>query len=146
MTLWIPCCIQSPGAHLQHGVAFLNSPASTQFDVMSVVAYQLLSTELSCSRTAGVQHQPVTPGRGRRSGRPGSALACCETLQESGDGLSGLSQNTQVQADFDDSTMPAVPKRPRTGAYCTYLHPPTSYCCCCLPDDVMWFLRLQRWC
>ena len=65
-------------------------------------------------RGSGAQHQPITPGRGRRSGR--AALTCNESLQESGDGLSGVSQNTHVPADVDEPTMPAVPKRLRTGA------------------------------
>ena len=56
----------------------------------------------------------MTPSRSRRSGRSGSALACTETLQESGDGVSGLSHTTHM-ADFDDSTIAAVPKKPRTG-------------------------------
>ncbi|KAL3143339.1 hypothetical protein ABBQ38_002174 [Trebouxia sp. C0009 RCD-2024] len=64
-------------------------------------------------RTSSGQHQPITPGRGRRSGR--AALACNESLQESGDGLSGVSHNTHIQADIEESTMPAVPKRLRTG-------------------------------
>ena len=57
----------------------------------------------------------VTPGKGRRSARASSGLACAEVLQESGDGMSGLSQNTQVLADVDDPGIPAVPKRMRTG-------------------------------
>lgn len=64
-------------------------------------------------RTKGAQQQPITPGRGRRSGR--AALACTESLQESGDGLSGVSQNTYMQTDADEAAMPAVPKRLRTG-------------------------------
>lgn len=105
---------------------------------MTVAHQKVFSSELCCSRTAGVQHQPVTPGRGRRSGRAGSALACSETLQESGDGLSGFSQNTQVQADFDDSTMPAVPKRLRTGAYCTYLRTYVTLCKLLLLSFARW--------
>lgn len=68
-----------------------------------------------CRGSGGVQ-QGVTPGRGRRSGRSvGQPLVCHETLQESGDGLSGLSHSTHVQQDFDDSAKLAVPKKLRTG-------------------------------
>ncbi|KAA6424087.1 MAG: SMCA5 SWI SNF related matrix associated act (ISS) [Trebouxia sp. A1-2] len=60
--------------------------------------------------------QPVTPGRGRRSAwSGGQPLACNETLQDSGEGYSGLSHSTHLQQNFDDSTAPAVPKKPRTG-------------------------------
>ena len=68
-----------------------------------------------CRGSGGVQ-QGVMPGRSRRSGRSvGQALACNETLQESGDGLSGLSHSTHIQQDCEDSAKPAVPKKPRTG-------------------------------
>ncbi|KAL0039756.1 hypothetical protein WJX77_006974 [Trebouxia sp. C0004] len=69
----------------------------------------------SPTASAGLQ-QPVTPGRGRRSAwSGGQPLACNETLQDSGDGFSGLSHSTHLQQNFDDSTTPAVPKKPRTG-------------------------------
>lgn len=66
-------------------------------------------------RASGLQ-QPVTPGRSRRSAwSGGQPLACNETLQDSGEGFSGLSHSTHLQQTFDDSTAPAVPKKPRTG-------------------------------
>lgn len=71
-------------------------------------------TAASPRATNGLQ-QPVTPGRGRRSGRSGGALACSESLQESGDGLSGFSHPTHILPDCHDTTMPAVPKKLRTG-------------------------------
>ena len=72
-------------------------------------------TSFKCRASAGLQ-QPVTPGRGRRSAwSGGQPLACNETLQDSGDGFSGLSHSTHLQQNFDDSTAPAVPKKPRTG-------------------------------
>ncbi len=72
-------------------------------------------TSFPCRASAGLQ-QPVTPGRGRRSAwSGGQPLACNETLQDSGDGLSGLSNCTHLQQNYDDSTAPAIPKKPRTG-------------------------------
>ena len=74
-----------------------------------------LHTSFPCRASAGLQ-QPVTPGRGRRSAwSGGQPLACNETLQDSGDGFSGLSHSTHLQQNCDDSTAPAVPKKPRTG-------------------------------
>ena len=83
-----------------------------------------LHTSFPCRASAGLQ-QPVTPGRGRRSAwSGGQPLACNESLQDSGDGFSGLSHSTHLQQNFDDSTTPAVPKKPRTGTVfvCTFTH------------------------